>query len=330
MPWPALSKPWAFLANGIAMTASFVETSGDPVADRRYGYAADLAERGDIDAAIDLLDQTLAVAPDFTSAWFMLGELCARAGQRERAVQAFARAIAQDPGDRRGARLHLMRLRAAPEGALPDEMPPDYVRALFDQFAPRFDEVLVNRLDYRAPDLLRAAVSDVCADLHRAAVFERAIDLGCGTGLGALAFGDMLTSVIGIDVSPAMLARARQTGLYAQLIEADMVAALRGLSNASADVVLGADAVIYLADLAPLCAESARVLAPSGLFAFTVETHDGRGVVLGEKLRYAHGRDYVTDVLAASGLRPLLLRQASARHDGGVAVPGLVIVAGRD
>ena len=31
-----------------------------------------------------------------------------------------------------------------------------------------------------------------------------------------------------------------------------------------------------------------RVLASSGVLAFTLETHDGSGIVLGEGLRYAH------------------------------------------
>jgi predicted TPR repeat methyltransferase len=37
-------------------------------------------------------------------------------------------------------------------------MPQGYVRALFDQYAPRFDKVLVNDLDYRGPEVLLKAV----------------------------------------------------------------------------------------------------------------------------------------------------------------------------
>ena len=54
--------------------------------------------------------------------------------------------------------------------------------------------------------------------------------------------------------------------------------------------MIAADVFAYLArSRATLCAAVARVLAPGGLFAFTVETHDGEGAIVGAKLRYAHG-----------------------------------------
>lgn len=333
-----LSKASAALSGAAfdPMSQLFVETSGDPNADRRFAYARDLASRGEVAAAADLLDQTLELAPNFTSAWFALGELALKLGEAGRAVAAFRHSLRADPLDRRGAKLHLIRLGAlARESAvpaataLPPEMPPDYVKALFDQFAPRFDATLVEKLDYRAPDLLRAAVARVCENIARPLPFESALDLGCGTGLGARAFCDMTRAMAGVDLSPAMLARAKATGLYTTLSEIDMLAALRSAPGKSCDLLLAADAVIYLADLAPLCAEAARVLAPGGLFAFTVETHDGEGVVLGEKLRYAHAADYLRAVLAAAGLDVACFEPASARHDGGVPVPGLVIVARR-
>lgn len=318
------------------MTDAFVESSGDPNADRRFVYACDLAARGDVEAAIDLLEQTVALADNFTSAWFRLGELCASTGNHARAIAAFRRAAQSDPADRRGAALHLIRLGdvgdlgdvgGAAAQSLPPEMPPSYVKALFDQFAPRFDDTLVNRLDYRAPALLRAAVGEACRNVARPLTFARAFDLGCGTGLGAQAFCDIARVIDGVDLSPGMLIRARATGLYAELIEADMLAAAQGAPQGAYDLVLAVDAVIYLADLAPLCAEAARILGPQGLFAFTVETHDGEGVILGEKLRYAHAETYVVQALQDAGLRVVQVGAASARHDGGVPVPGLVIVA---
>ena len=44
------------------------------------------------------------------------------------------------------------------------------------------------------------------------------------------------------------------------------------------------------------------MLAPGGLLAFTAETHEGRGVVLTEGLRYAHAADYLRDQLRRAGL----------------------------
>jgi predicted TPR repeat methyltransferase len=69
------------------------------------------------------------------------------------------------------------------------------------------------------------------------------------------------------------------------------------------------------------------VLVAGGLLAFTVETHNGDGVVIGEGLRYAHGAGYVRATIAAAGLTLAHLEDLSARNEGNVPVPGLVVAA---
>ena len=115
--------------------------------------------------------------------------------------------------------------------------------------------------------------------------FARAIDLGCGTGLAAR-FRAIWSEMTGVDLSPRMIERARATGLYAELEVAEIVSeAFGSRQQASADLVLAADVMVYVHDMTPLLDEVARVLAAGGLFAFTVESHAGEGVVLGEGLR---------------------------------------------
>ena len=66
-----------------------------------------------------------------------------------------------------------------------------------------------------------------------------------------------------------------------------------------------------------------------GLLAFTVETHGGEGVILGEGLRYAHGAGYVRRATEAAGLALSQLEDLSARNEDHAPVPGLVVVAGK-
>ena len=87
--------------------------------------------------------------------------------------------------------------------------------------------------------------------------------------------------------------------------------------------------MVYVHDMAPLLAEVARVLAPRGLFAFTLESHAGEGVVLGEGLRYAYSTASVRTLIAASGLMLERLEPASARTKSGAQVPGMVAVAAK-
>jgi predicted TPR repeat methyltransferase len=305
------------------MPARLFLSSGDMIADRRFEFARDLQLKGDLVAAADLLVQATELAPNFTSAWFTLGDLREQLGQREEAIAAFRRAQSCDPDDRHGASLRLMRFGAEPLS----DMPKAYVQVLFDQYAPRFEASLVGDLGYRGPALLFKAVLAVRAGARKPAFFKRAIDLGCGTGLAATAFAREVDRFMGIDLSPRMIERARATGLYAELEVADMVEGLRGKPDISADLILAADAMVYVADLAPVLGEAARVLAPDGLLAFTAETHQGCGVRIGGGLRYAHGEAYVRAQLEAAGLILAHCENLSARNEDTVPVPGLMVVA---
>ena len=307
------------------MPARLFLSSGDLVADRRFDFARDLQLKGDLVAAADLLVQATELAPGFASAWFSLGKIREQLGERDAAIAAFRKAEVADPEDRHGAGLRLMLLGAEKLS----DMPPAYVRALFDQYAPKFETALVDDLGYRGPALLFRAVLAARLAVRRPAFFKRAIDLGCGTGLAATAFAKEVDHFVGIDLSPRMIERARLAGLYAQLEVADMVQGLRGRPDASADLILAADAMVYLSDIAPLLREAKRVLVAGGLLAFTVETHAGDGVILGEGLRYAHGAAYVRASIREAGLALSQLEELSARNEDNTPVPGLVVVAAK-
>jgi predicted TPR repeat methyltransferase len=307
------------------MPARLFLSSGDLVADRRFDFARDLQLKGDLAAAADLLVQATELAPGFASAWFTLGQIREQLGERGAAIAAFRKALVADRDDRHGASLRLMLLGAEKLSA----MPPAYVRALFDQYAPKFESALVDDLGYRGPALLFKAVLAARHAVRKPAFFRRAIDLGCGTGLAANAFAKGVDHFTGIDLSPRMIEKSRATGLYAELEVADMLEGLRGRIDASAELILAADAMVYVADLVPVLNEARRVLVAGGLLAFTVETHGGDGVVIGEGLRYAHGAAYVRASIDAAGLALSQLGALSARNEDNTPVPGLVVVAAK-
>jgi len=299
-------------------------SSGNLLADRRYEWARDREAGGDLAAAADLLTQALELAPAYASAWFALGEVQERLGRRDAAIAAFEKARAADPQDRHGAGLHLIRLGARPAAA----MPPSYVRALFDGYAPGFDAALTERLGYRAPELLLRAIEK--AHTGERMKFGAVLDLGCGTGLAGAVLRPFADWLVGVDLSPAMLARARAKGLYDRLIEIDLTRFLadEAAIKAHYHLIVAADVFVYLDDLAPVLEAIALVLAPAGLFAFSVETHDGDGVILRDTLRYAHGAAHVRAAIAAAGLNVISLDSASTRTEKGAPVPGLIVVAG--
>jgi predicted TPR repeat methyltransferase len=224
---------------------------------------------------------------------------------------AFRTAEATDPGDRNGAGLRLMRLGATDLAG----MRPTYLMALFDQYASRFDAALMNDLGYRGPALLLAAVAftraagDISAR-HRSRLRHRA------RGSRVL-------------VDRGRNHRHRPVTANDRARPAEIVAGLGGRPDACADLILAADVMVYVHDMTLLLREAARVLVPGGLFALTVESHAGEGVVLGEALRYSHSGSFVRGLVATAGLVLERLESASSRTESGVDVPGLVVVAGK-
>ena len=251
-------------------TGPLFVSSGDLISDRRYKAAVELAGRGDFVAAADLLAQTVEIAPGFATAWFALGAIRDRLGDRDGAVAAFEAASRADPDDYHGARLQLARLGA---GAAAPAMSEPYLRRLFDQYAARYDATLSEHLHYRGPALLREAVESALRRIGRAMRFSSLLDLGCGTGLAGAAFRPVVERLVGVDLSAAMTARAQAKALYDRLVVGDVANFLADeiANGATYDLVLAADVFVYVNDLAPILIAIARVLAPTGLVAFTVE-----------------------------------------------------------
>lgn len=303
-----------------------IRSSGDLLADRRFGYAQAAFDEGDHQAAADLALQVLELAPPYAPAHALLGRARLAQGEREPAIMALRAALEHDPADPLGVRIDLARLGAlSPEEAIGTA----YVRALFDDYAPRFDKHLIRNLGYRGPELIAAALRRACALRGRAFRFRRALDLGCGTGLMAAALAGAFDAIEGVDLSPRMLAKARKTHLYDRLHEGELAGFLGGVAEGSADLVVAADVFVYLAALDEVFRAAKRALARDGLFAFSVQAHEGEGFVLGEDARYAHSERYLRALAVAQGFAVVLLERASTRQDRGEDVPGIVAVLAR-
>ncbi len=122
-----------------------------------------------------------------------------------------------------------------------------------------------------------------------------------------------------------MIAKALERSVYDELIIGDAVAPMRERPNAL-DLIVAADALVYIGDLAPLFAAIVTALASDGLFAFSVETCEGDGFKLEPTMRFAHSRSYIETTAREAALRPLLIQSASTRREAGVDAPGLICV----
>ena len=272
-----------------------------------------LRAAGTLPTAIGEFQRALRIDPSLDEARFGLGRAWLDAGEPEKALEAFARI--ETPYD--ALRSAIAQAQAAMEQARSD---PRYVRHLFDQFSIDYDARMRGQLGYRAPEILREMVSFVLPQQNDLSI----LDLGCGTGLAGIVFKDMAARLDGVDLSPAMVEKARTLGIYDELAVGDIESGLAAFDRRY-DLILAADTVVYLGDLEKLFASVAARLAEDGMFLFTVEKADREGFELGPKRRWRHSEGYLRATAEKAGLDVAGLMPASPRTEAGVPVEGMAV-----
>ena len=319
-----------------------------------YNLAHALQSDGRLDEAEAYYGRVIALDPNAYSACFNLGRLFEAQHRLEEAARLYRRAVEIVPESTvahvaLGDALYQLRrleealadwllrepghpiarhLLAAISGLeVPERAGDDYLRATFDSFAEDFD-VTLERLGYRGPALLGAALARA-GDPPRAAL--DVLDAGCGTGLCAATLRPYARRLTGVDVSRAMLARARARGLYDELAEREVTSYLEERPQAF-DLIAAADTLIYFGPLERWLGAAARALRPAGRLLVTLELlEDGTGVPhrLNPTGRYAHAEVYALAALEAAGLPPAVVLREPLRSEAGGPVNGLVVLAQR-
>jgi predicted TPR repeat methyltransferase len=249
----------------------------------QYNLGVVLHNHGALEAALAAYQAVLARAPEHRDAHRNLAEVLRRLERFDEALDAYRAILALDPES--VAAHHML---AALGGETPARAPAEYVRQTFDDYAPRFDEHLVGQLDYQVPELMRSAV-DRLAPGRR---FAAGLDLGCGTGLVAARFRDLVDELHGVDLSGKMIARARDKGVYDLVHQDDLIAFLRA-TQTRYDLFTAGDVLIYIGALDEVFAAVRARIRPGGLFVLTLEQAGQGEYGLRATGRFAHSREYL-------------------------------------
>src|SRR3984957_1538736 len=301
----------------------------------------------DLDGALDEAREAASLNPGIAVVALALGEALLAKGALPAAIAELQRASRLDPALERprfltarawleaGEAAHALaifeRLEQSPERdalisrakaiAIAPRSDPGYVRHLFDQFSADYDNRMLGQLGYAAPQILKDLADLVMPGRDKL----RVLDLGCGTGLAGLLFKPRAARLTRIDLSPALIEKARARDVYDSLIVGDIETALGG----EYDLILAADTLVYLGDLRPVLAAVADHLAPGGFFLFTTEAKEGQrggpGFELGPKRRWRHGEAYLRQAAKTAGLSVAGLVSASPRTESHQPVPGFAI-----
>lgn len=313
-----------------------------------------LRASGLVDDAERAYRTTLELQPTHVDAWTNLGVLLDGLGRSAEAAACFSRALTlrpRHPNTRRllvvahcalgqiDAATRILRewldeapgdpvaqhmLAACTGVAVPSRASDAFVTQTFDAFAATFEAKLA-RLAYRAPSLVGAALAD--GGLVPGAALD-VLDVGCGTGLCGPIVSPYARRLVGVDLSAGMLAHARRKGLYHELVQEELTAYL-GRHARAFDLIVSADALVYVGVLDDVVENAARALRPGGRLVFTLERLGDRAGVdvrLERHGRYGHARAHVEQLLAAHGFA-VELQEAELRLESGTPVAGLVVVA---
>lgn len=276
------------------------------------------ARTGQLADAVESCERALILQPEQVEARVTKGFVLQRRGRRDDAAQLYREALARDPHHPSAGHL----LATLDAEAKPARASASYVRALFDDYAERFDRHLVGSLGYRTPELLEQLVRPLLSGVSPVDI----LDLGCGTGLAGSRFQDLARRLAGVDLSPRMIEKARERDIYTDLRVGDVFDALDA-EPAAYDLIVAADVLVYLGDLAPLMRGVARALRPGSLFAFSAETSCTTDTFeLRDSGRYAQADAYVRTESERAGLAVEHTSMAVLRKDAGTDVAGCLYV----
>lgn len=242
-------------------------------------------------------------------------------GEIDKAIEVFAEWLREEPDD--PIALHM--LAACSGRDVPARASDAFIESTFDSFAASFDSKLAS-LAYRAPALVTEMLAHAGVEASRSL---DVLDAGCGTGLCGPLVAPYARRLVGVDLSDAMLARARARNVYDDLAKGELTRYLQE-SRKSFDVIVSADTLVYFGSLEAVAVAAANALRPAGVLVFTVEelseAESDEGYVLSPNGRYRHAPGYLERVLTDAGLQPEIV-PAELRLEAGEPVAGLVVRA---
>ena len=199
--------------------------------------------------------------------------------------------------------------------------PKEYVKNLFDDYAGRFDESLLNQLQYKLPFLIKEIILKIN---HTKTKFDKVIDLGCGTGLSGKDLQGISNNLTGIDISENMISKANELGVYDSLIVGEIIEKL-DLLKEKYDLFIALDVFIYIGEITSMFNAVKKRANKNSFFIFSIETYQGEGYSLLKSSRYAHSDSYILEV-ASNGFIVVDSQNVRLRKEGNNWIDGKIYI----
>jgi predicted TPR repeat methyltransferase len=281
----------------------------------RIGLAFALLYAGATAEALAAAAEAARLDPRSAAAQHVLARILALGGDRAGAEAALdrARALGLEPGGI-GDLEHLIHGRSEDATALAT------LRDRYDQTALYYESHVLAGLQNRTWGLLLDLLDRHAAPGTR---FAAGLELGCGPGVTGEALRRRVDRLVGIDLSPAMVAQAERRGVYDRLAAADLMTFLGDAAAAERfALVFASDVLPHIAEFGPLMAAVAGRLQPGGLFLFSTEHSETADRVPLPEFRFRHSLRHVGQAALAAGLDMVAHEVRQIRVERGAPVMG--------
>lgn len=240
------------------------------------------------------------------------------AGNFSEAAECFSKVLELQPNN--DIARHLL---SALQQEVTDHAPRGYVQEIFDDYAQTFDQHLTRKLEYQVPQLLGAAIKELLGE-HGQKL--DVLDLGCGTGLVGREIRDISRRLAGVDLSPKMIAKARERAIYDDLAVDDVADCMAKQAQGCFDLITSADVFIYIGNLQSIFEHGQRILRPGGLFAFSLEAlaDESREFILAPTGRYQQSRTYIDNLSRRFNFAEARFSPIKVRKEEGKPVSGYI------
>jgi len=292
-----------------------ISTNPDDI-DSLYNLGCCYKDVQEDDKAIAIYENVLKKNGDHQAALSNIAFLFHRKENYLRSAEYFSRLITLNP--QHHAARHML---ASLNEESPDSAPAHYIEQVFDGYSERYDNSLVDDLQYSVPLKMRYCFENYFSEKTAGNI---ALDLGCGTGLGGEAFHDICTTLDGIDISKKMLNKAAQKNIYSTLSACEINDFLLS-SNKRYNLILSTDVFIYLGDLAKTFALIHEIAQKDCLFCFSTELlEDHSTFALRKSGRFAHSKEYISTICNKAGWQILESEAINLRKEKDEWIKGML------
>lgn len=196
-----------------------------------------------------------------------------------------------------------------------------FTKTRFDLLSRNYDAVVQSEtFAFREPSEVVSAFlqSHQCQLKEKTSETCEGLDIGAGTGQVAEALlpqHQECIQILGVDISPRMIAVARRKRLYDDLLETDGTTLPREMTS-TFDYVFMSSFMQFVSNPQALFSEVFRVLKPGALVSFSFDlARDGRNKEFGSSGYFLFSKGFILNQIDGAGLQLVSMRETKLRRE---------------